>query len=165
MGRRLAHELRELVPAVLFFFVALMLIMVLFKLFVSQYSIEFYAFSKAAIGALIVGKVVLLMDWVESSHRASSLPRAAVIACKTLLYGIGVVVLGIGDRLIHSYRVAGSLRGGIDLIIASARLDHFLGCVLLITMILVAYFVMQEIDHAMGKGALFKLFFARPRLE
>jgi hypothetical protein len=35
-------------PVVLFFFVAFGLIFLLFKLFASQYSIEFSAFSKAA---------------------------------------------------------------------------------------------------------------------
>ena len=43
---------REIAPAVLFFFIAFLLIFILFKLFVSQYAIEFSALSKAAVAAL-----------------------------------------------------------------------------------------------------------------
>src|ERR1700751_588228 len=80
-----AGEFIEILPAMLFFFIALIVILVTLKLFISQYSIDFYAFSKAAIGALILGKVVLLMDWAESRRHASVYPRAVVIAFKTLI--------------------------------------------------------------------------------
>jgi hypothetical protein len=50
--------IREMAPVVLFFFVAFLLIFVIFKLFVSQYEIEFSAFSRAAVAALILGKVI-----------------------------------------------------------------------------------------------------------
>ena len=162
VGRWLIREFLEILPTVLFFFVALMVILVLLKLFVSQYSIEFYAFSKAAVGALILGKVVLVMDWAESGRRVSTQPRAVVIACKTFIYAVAVIVLGIGERIIHSAREAGDFRDGVKLVIANANLDRFLGCVLLISLIVSAYLVMEEIDRAMGKGALLRLFFERP---
>ena len=162
VGRWLIREFLEILPAVLFFFVALIVILVLLKLFVSQYSIEFYAFSKAAVGALILGKVVLVMDWAESRRRVSTQPRAVVIACKTFIYAVAVIVLGIGERIIHSAREAGDFRDGVKLVIANANLDRFLGCVLLISLIVSTYLVMEEIDRAMGKGALLRLFFERP---
>jgi hypothetical protein len=107
VGRWLIREFLEILPAVLFFFVALIVILVLLKLFVSQYSIEFYAFSKAAVGALILSKVVLVMDWAESGRRVSTQPRAVVIACKTFIYAVAVIILGIGERNIRSAREAG----------------------------------------------------------
>lgn len=92
---RLATELfRELAPKVLFFFVSFMLIFVLFKLFVSQYSIEFSAFAKAAVAALILGKVVPILDWAESGYRFEGYRRIVVVAVKTLSYGLVVMVLG-----------------------------------------------------------------------
>lgn len=159
VGRWVAGEFREILPAVLFFFIALMVILALLKLFISQYSIEFYAFSRAAVGALILGKVVLLMDWAESGRRVSTYPRIVVIACKTLIYGLVVIALGIGERIFHSYRRTGDLREAAGLVIANANLDRFLGCVLLISFVVFAYLAMEEISRAMGKGALFTLFF------
>jgi hypothetical protein len=153
---------REVAPVVLFFFVALILIFLLFKLFVSQYSIEFSAFSKAAVAALILGKVIPLLDWAQSGYRFDTHRRAVVIVCKTFIYGLVVIILGIGKRIIHSAREAGNLQDGISLVIASANVDRFLGLVLLISLIVGSYLVMQEISRAMGKGALLRLFFERP---
>src|SRR5437868_2010677 len=85
VARWTAGEFLEILPAMLFFFIALMVIPAMVKLFISQYSIEFYVFSKAAIGALILGKVILLMDWAESKRHASGYPRAVVIAFKTFI--------------------------------------------------------------------------------
>ena len=139
-----------------------MLILVLLKLFVSQYSIEFYAFSRAAIGALILGKVILLMDWAESKRHASAYPRAVVIAFKTFIYGMAVIVLGISEKVFHAYRQAGDFPGAVRIVIDNANLDRFLGCVLLISLLVSAYLAMEEISRAMGKGALFNLFFKAP---
>jgi len=163
VARWATGEFLEILPAVLFFFIALMVILALLKLFISQYSIEFYAFSRAAVGALIMGKVVLLMDWAESGRRTSTYPRIAVIASKTFIYGFAVIALGMGERLFHSYRRTGDFRDAASLVIANANLDRFLGCVLLISLVVSAYLTMEEINRAMGKGALFTLFFKPPR--
>jgi hypothetical protein len=163
VARWVTGEFLEILPTVLFFFIALMVMLALFKLFVSQYSIEFYAFSRAAVGALIMGKVVLLMDWAESGRRVSTYPRIVVIACKTFIYGLAVIALGIGERLIHSYRRTGDFRDAASLVMANANLDRFLGCVLLISLVVSAYLTIEEINRAMGKGALFALFFKPPQ--
>ena len=89
MGRLvtgLATELfHELAPKVLFFFIAFSLIFLLFKLFVAQYSIQFSAFTKAAVVTLILGKVVPLLDWAQSGYRFKSHRRIVVVAGKTLI--------------------------------------------------------------------------------
>ena len=62
LGTRLKGLFWEMLPPVSFFFSAMMLIFVVVKLLALQYSIHFYPFARAAIGALVVGKVVLLME-------------------------------------------------------------------------------------------------------
>lgn len=154
--------IREMAPVVLFFFVAFLLIFVMVLLFVSQYEIEFSAFTRTAIAALILGKVVPLLDWAQSGYRFDNHRRAVVITCKTFIYGLVVLVLGIGERVFHSVREAGSFRDGISRVVANANLDRFLGLVLLISLAVGTFLVMQEISRAMGKGALFRLFFEPP---
>jgi hypothetical protein len=157
---------RELAPAVLFFFIAFLLIAVMFKLFVAQYAIEFSAFTKAAIGALVLGKVIALVDWAESGHGADRVHRRiVVVAGKTFLYALVVIVLGIGERIFKAYREAGSLGGAVSVLLANANFDRFMGLVLLISLVVFVYLTMQEIERAMGKGALFRLFFKRPEPE
>jgi hypothetical protein len=156
---------RELAPTVLFFFVAFFVIFLMFKLFAQQYSIEFSALSKAAIGALILGKVIPLLEWAGSRYSFGTHRRIAVIALRTIIYGLVVTVLATGEKIFHGIRETGSLQGGISAAIANANLYRFLGLVLLFSLVVGSYLLLQEIDRAMGKGALLKLLFARPLRE
>ena len=120
--------------------------------------------SKAAVAALVLGKLIPLLDWAQSGYSYKAYRPAVVIACKTLIYGLVVILLGIGEKIFHAARQTGSLRGGIDFVIAHANLSRFLGMVLLISLVIGSYLVLQEVDRAMGNGALFRLFFERPRI-
>jgi hypothetical protein len=153
-----------MVPVVLFFFVAFFLIFFIFKLLSPKYSIDFSAFTKAAVAALIVGKVSLLLSLAKGS-RIGTHRLAVIIAWRTLLYAVIVFALIACERIFHGVRETGSLQGGISQAIASAHLDHFLGLVLLLSLIVGVYLTVQEIDRAMGKGALFRLFFEPPPVD
>jgi hypothetical protein len=162
-AHRLTHLVRALAPVILFFFVAFLLIFLIFKLFGKEYSIEFSAVSKAAVAALVLGKLIPLLDWAQSGYRFNAYRPAVVVACKTLIYALVVILLGIGEKIFHAARQTGSVQGGIDFAIAHANLDRFLGIVLLISLVVGSYLVLQEVDRAMGKGALLRLFFEQPR--
>lgn len=130
----------------------------------AQYSIEFSAFSKAAIAALIAGKVVLLLDWAGTGKRVERrYPRAVLIIVKTIIYAAAVVAVGMGERIRDSVHKAGGFQAGINALVANANFDRFMGLVLLISLIVASYLVVEEISRAMGKGELFKLFFAPPK--
>ncbi len=161
-GRLATGLVREMAPKIVFFFGAFGLLFLLFKLFVAQYAIEYSAFAKAAIAALILGKVIPLLDWAQSGYRFETHRRIVVIAGKTLVYAAVVIVLGTGERIFESFRKDGSLSAALGFVVANANVQRFLGLVLLISLVIAIYLATQEIDDAMGKGALFKLFFERP---
>jgi fumarate reductase subunit D len=162
VGRRLTGLFWEMLPPVLFFFIALMLIFAVVKLLALQYSIRFYAFARAAIGALVLGKVVLLMEMAERKRNASRSPRAIVVAFKTVIYAMAIVLFEFGERIVRAWHERGSLREGLATVKANADLDHFLALLILGCMIIAVYLAMEEISHAMGEGALTRLFFKRP---
>jgi hypothetical protein len=160
--KRLKDLFWEMLPPVLFFFIALMLIFMVMKLLALQYSIRFYAFARAAIGALVLGKIVLLMEMAERKRNASKYPRALVVAFKTVIYAIVVVLFEFGERIVRAWHRTGSLRLGLATVKAHANLDHFLALLILGCMIIAMYLAMEEVSRAMGEGALTRLFFKRP---
>ncbi len=162
IGRLATESFSEMAPKVLFFFGAFMLIFLLFKLFVAQYSIEFAAFTKAAVAALILGKVIPFLDWAQSGYRFADHRRIVVIGGKTVVYALVVIVLGTGERIFKAFRKQGSLSAAINFMIANANMQRFLGLVLLISLVVGTYLTLQEIDRAMGEGALLRLLFERP---
>jgi len=162
--RRLVDLFDELWPPTLFFFIAFLFMAVMFKLLVQQYAVvEFSAFAKAAISALILAKVIALVDWAESGYSADlTHRRIVVVAVKTIVYAVVVIVFGIGEKIFEAYRRADSLADAVSKLIANANVDRFLGLVLLVSIIVFIYLAMQEIENALGTGALFRLFFRRP---
>ena len=162
LGARLKGLFWEMLPPVSFFFSAMMLIFVVVKLLALQYSIHFYAFARAAIGALVVGKVVLLMEIAERNRAVSMYPRALVVAFKTVIYAMAVFVFEFGERVVRAWYEKGSLQAGLAMVRANSNLDHFVALLILGCMIIAMYLAMEEISHAMGEGALTRLFFKRP---
>ena len=135
-----------MVPVVLFFFVAFFLIFFIFKLLSPKYSIDFSAFTRAAVAALILGKVSLLLNLTQGT-RVGTHRRAVIVAFRTFLYALVVFALIAAERIFHGVRETGSLQGGVSRAIASAHLDHFLGLVLLIGLIVGVYLTMQEENY------------------
>ena len=86
------------------------------------------------------------------------------MAGKTLIYALVVMLLGIGERIVDASRPQASLRAGMQFLIANVGGHRFLGLVLLVSLVVGAYLTMQEIERAMGEGALFRLFFERPKV-
>ena len=160
---RVAKDLfREIVPKVLFFFVAFLVIFLLFKLFVEQYSVQYAAFTRAAVAALILGKVVPLLDWAIQRNVTARPRRIVSIVARTIVYAFVVIVLGTAEKLFTAYRHQDSAKRAVEQIWSTADINHFLGLVLLLSLVVGAYLTLQEIDRAIGRGGLVKLLLERP---
>ena len=68
-GHKVKHLIRELIPPVVFFFVAFQLLAFTRALMLKQYGIEVTDFLEATIGALVAAKVVLLSDLLPFINR------------------------------------------------------------------------------------------------
>src|SRR5438046_3107924 len=67
LRNRIKHELQELIPVTLFFFRAFQLLALTQRLMLKEYGIHVPTFIAATVGALIVAKVVIIVDcfpWV-----------------------------------------------------------------------------------------------------
>ena len=157
-GARIAHEIvYDIVPKVLFFFCAFLVIFLLFKLFVAQYSIQYTAFTRAAVAALILGKVVPLLDWAVARYGVWKPRRIIWIVARTLVYAFMVIALGTAEHLFVAYREQRSLALAFEQVWSGAQGSHFLGLVLLLSLVVGAYLTAQEIDRALGAGGLRRL--------
>jgi fumarate reductase subunit D len=162
MGSCLKGLFWEMLPPMLFFFIPLMLIFVVPKLLALQYEIQCYAFARATIGALVLGKVILLMEMAERKSAASRYPRAIVVAFKTVIYAMAVFLFEFGERVARAWYDQGNLHEGLAMVKANANFDHFLALLILVCMIIAMYLAMEEIGHATEEGVLTRLFFKRP---
>ncbi len=161
-GKWLHREFVAGWPVFLFFLVAFLLQLLIIKLAIAQFSIPLAAFSKAVVGALLAAKAVLILDETPLAPKLERFRRILAVAVKTLLYGVGTLLLGYTERFLEALHRVGTFDGALRDLIDQASLYRFFAWILGISLIFAIYFVWSEIDERMGKGTLWSLFFQRP---
>lgn len=73
-----------------------------------------------------------------------------------------MIALGSAERVVRAFHQERSWSTAIDQVLANADIHHFLGLVLLLALIVGAYLTVQEIDRALGRGALLRFLLERP---
>jgi len=87
------HEFLEILPATLFFFLAFNVIVITKKLMLEEYGIKFSGFVNAAVGALIVAKVVLITDKIPFINKYPDKPLIYNVVWKTVIYVLAALVV------------------------------------------------------------------------
>lgn len=81
-------------PVFLFFLVGFLLLLLLVKLVLADFSIQMTAISKAVVGALLAAKAVLILDETPLARSLERYRRIVAVAVKTLFYGAVTLLLG-----------------------------------------------------------------------
>ncbi len=163
IGATLAHELREVLPPTIFFFVGFNLILFTKRLMLADYLIQVSGFLVATTGALIVGKVVLVADKMPFLRRYDNAPLIRPILFKTIVYTLLVFVARLLEAFIHYLVDGGAVGSGgfIDDMLGSFSWHRFTATQLWIFVLFLVYVTAVELDTLLGDGELFKILFTR----
>jgi len=155
----LKHELRLMVPPTIFFFIAFMLITVTQRLILREYHVPFTGFASAAIGALLVGKVVLITDNLSFINKFPDYPLIYNIVWKSSIYFIASLLFRYGEHLIEF------LHKHEDFMAANQHLwdeiiwPHFWLVQMWLVVLFFLYCTIRELVRAIGREAIIRLFF------
>ncbi len=163
IGKFLYREFAAAWPVFLFFVTGFLLLLLVIKLALANFSVEMTALSKAVVGALLAAKAVLILDETSLARRLERRRRIIAVAVKTFLYGSIALLLGYIERFIDAIRSQHSFDAGIRFMIDQASLYRLLSWELGISLVFAIYFAFFEIDRRMGKGELWRLFFDSPK--
>lgn len=156
------REFRALLVPFLFFLCGFLLVLLIIKLSLAEYSIEVTTFGRALIGAAVAAKVVLIFDDTPVGRVFAAMPRAVAVIYRTLVYGLGVVVLGLLERVIDEWRHLGSLVPAVRVVGGQMEIHRLMALSLGIALVCAVYFALAEIAAYIGEGAMWELFFKRP---
>ena len=106
---KVKEEIEALIPPTLFFFVALHLVALLRVLMLKGTGIPLATSATVTLGALILGKAVLIADVLPFINRYPAKPLMYNIAWKTTIYVLIATLLHYLERLVDFWREAGSL--------------------------------------------------------
>jgi hypothetical protein len=156
---KIEHELSELIPPTLFFFVAIGLLMLTKRLMLQQYGIPFSDFAGVVVGALIVGKIVLIVDAFPFINKFPEKPLIYNIAWKTIIYVLAAFFVRLAEHVIPLIIKYGSFREAIARLVDETVWPHFWVIYLWLSVLLFVYCSLRELIRAIGRDHVLKLFF------
>lgn len=160
---KIKHEAREVGLVTLYFLLCFGFILTLKKLLLATYDIEFFALSSAVVGALIVGKVVVVLDATRAGTRFDRKYSLGVVAIyKTVIYSLCTAFVLAGEKIFHAYRESETL--GEALMTVWMHQDRYiiLAKVLCIGLAFLGYHLYAGIDRRLGEGRLRSMVCERP---
>jgi hypothetical protein len=164
IGARILHEAREALPPTVFFFVGFNFIVFTTNLLLADYGAAAFNFMVATVGALVVGKAVLVanaMPYVRLYDRA---PLIRPILFKTVFYAVIVFLARLLERFVHYSVVERNAPGDFPAYLMTAfSWDRFAAINLWIIVLFLIYVSASEVARLFGREELWRIFFtSRP---
>jgi hypothetical protein len=160
--RRWLHkELVALWPVFLFFLVSFLILILLFKIALGEFSIKVTVLSNA-IGALLAAKAALVLDGTPLARRLEHYRRIVAVACKAVFYGLTALLFLYVERVLGALHKFGNLDAAVQHV-SPYGIRWILIWALGITIVFALYFSFVEISERLGEGELWKLFFEAPK--
>jgi hypothetical protein len=159
---KIKEELRALVPPTIFFFVTLNLVALIRVLMLKGTGIPVSTPMQTAVGALVLGKAVLIADLLPFINRYPDKPLVYNVAWKTTIYVLLAMLIHYLERLVEFWREAGSFVAGNQKLLAEIVWPHFWAIQILLVVLIFSYCVMHEFVRVLGAEKVRQMFFGPP---
>jgi hypothetical protein len=161
IGIRLVHEAREALPPTIFFFVGFNLIVLTTNLLVAQYLVAVSNFMLATLGALVVGKAVLVANKISLLRRYDRAPLIQPILFKTAFYWVVVFFVRLLERFVHFLFDGNAATDFFSYLITSFSWHRFSAISLWLLVLFLIYVTATEFSNILGPGEVRRLLFTR----
>lgn len=160
---RLKHELVEVIPPTVFFFIAFQVIAFTRALMLEQYGIRVATFVAASIAALIVAKVVLIVDLLPFVNRFPEKPLIYNVAWKTMIYLAAALLVRYIEQLIPFVREHGDLALANRHLLDEVVWPHFWAVQIWLLVLFFVYCALRELVRVLGRERVLYIFFGPSR--
>lgn len=154
---KMKEEVSQVVTLTLYFLSWLGFLMFVKFLLLADYGIEFVGFSKAVVGALVLAKVVLVLEYVSMGIWIRSKAAWIEIVLRTALYALGVFIILLLEKGFEGRHEYGSFTNSIFALFEKADIYHIWLNVVCLTAALLSYNIFSVIRKNFAKGALLRM--------
>jgi hypothetical protein len=158
IGEKIKHEIKAVVLVTLFFAAWLVVLMGIKALILEDYHIHFAGFSMALVGALILGKVVLVLEHVPLGAWLRKHPVLVEVFVRTLLYAIGTLVVLLLERAIESRHEHGGFLPALAKVFEHRDMPHVWVNTICLGGALLFYNLLSTLNRHLGTGGLARVF-------
>lgn len=154
---KLMAELKSLSLMMLFFAIWLVPLMVIKNLLLEQYNVPLSHLSTAIIGALILSKVVVVLEHVPLGSWITRRPIWVDLVLRTLLYAIGVAIILLLEKGIEGRHETGSFWPALLALIDHPDINHVWVNTIVVTGALFSYNLLAVLRRNLGDQFLLGL--------
>jgi len=154
---RLKRELKAMTLATLYFGAWIGALLVIKHLVLAEYGIPFHRWSMALVGAMVLSKVVLVLEHFPLGARVRAGPTWVHVVLRTALYSVGVFVVLVLEKTLAGWQAHGSLIRSMTAGFQQAQLHHVMANVICLSGALLGYNLLAMIRQHLGEGALLRL--------
>lgn len=154
-------EIKEVFAISLFFFVCFTVFVILKKMTLAEYHIEYNGYIRAAVGALVLAKVVLIFDKLSVTKRVDHMPNIFRVGFRSFIYLTGYILFTFLEHAVMG------LFNGVGIIESFGRnlenlsSDHGDATLIILFITFVIFNAFWVIRAHVGPGRLYRLFFNR----
>src|SRR5258708_6069316 len=162
LTEKVKEEFLAMIPPTIFFFITLGLVAVVRVLMLKGTGIPVGTPIQVAVGALILGKAVLIADMLPFINRYPEKPLAYNVAWKTMIYVLAALVIHYVERLVDFWKEAGGFVAGNEKLLAEMVWPHFWAIQLILVVLIFNYCVFHEFGRVIGPNRLREMLFGTP---
>ena len=156
------EEFLAVIPPTIFFFFTLGLVAVVRMLMTKGTGMPISTPIQVAVGALILGKAVLIADMLPLINRFPDKPLSYNVAWKTVIYVLVALVIHYLERLVDFWKEAGGFVAANEKLLAEMVWPHFWAIQIILIVLIFGYCVMHELARVIGENKMREMFFGKP---
>lgn len=157
--KKLLHEIKSIARISSYFAIVFLLMMVMKKLYLEDYDIAFTGISQALIGALILAKVIILVDLISFGEWLKRLPTVYDVVFRTIIYTMGVVLVIVLEKAFEKRHEAGGFIEAIPYVFSHRDIYHVWAQTIGVSLSLLAYNAFSIFQMSLGDKGVSRLFF------
>ena len=142
-----------------FFFIALHIVALIRVLMLKGTGIAPMTSVAVTIGALVLGKSVLLADMLPMINRFPEKPLIYNVSWKTIIYLVVAAVVHYLERLVDFWRAAGGFVAGNEKLLSEMVWPHFWAIQIVLFVLILMYCTMHELVRLIGADRFRRMFF------
>ena len=154
------HQLKEYALMFVYLWIVFGLLTIHESIVLSQHQIDFRLHGVALINALIFAKVMLVAEDMHLGRRLDGQPLVYSVLFKSIMFAIALICFHIAEHVIigmwHGRTMAESIAE-----VGANNLKEIVSIGLIATIALVPFFILREIQRAIGEDHFWALFFHR----
>jgi hypothetical protein len=157
VSSRLVAELKSLALMMLYFATWLVPLLIIKNLLLEDYAVPLTHVSAAIVGALILSKVVLVLERVSLGAWVARQPAWIDVVLRTLLYSLGVVAVLLLEKAFEVHDELGGLLSSLGAVFHHPDLNHVLVNTIVILGALLSFNILSVVRRNLEAGSLLVL--------